>query len=100
MDVAQLDRSSWRISDPNADERDPSRLLGYIERLERGRYEVLWLGAPMAWAYVDSFDAALAAVVDRAGFAGVIESQRDPTIKAPSAVLFHRIRRRKYDGSS
>lgn len=49
----------------------------------------------IAKAYVNSFDEALAAVADPEGFAGSIETHRDPSIEPPPEPWFHRIRRRK-----
>lgn len=95
LEVIRLDRSSWRISDSSIDEHDPRRLIGYVERVAANRYEVLWLTDPVAWAYVASFDDALAAMADRNNFLGTIEPQRDPSIDAPTALLFHRINRRR-----
>ena len=79
MRVVRLDRTGWRVSTPDDDHR-PSHLLGYIECLERHRYEVLWLDAPIGWAYVASFDEALAAVAQREQFAGVVHEDRDSAL--------------------
>lgn len=88
LEVTRVDRASWRISDSSIDERDPRRLLGFIERLERGRYEVLWL-APIGWAYLGTFDLALAALGDRAHFSGPVMSEREALV--PKISPFHRI---------
>lgn len=94
LEVIRLDRTGWRISNSSIDEGGPGRLLGYIERLERERYEVLWLAAPISWAYVVSFELALAAVADRPQFSGIVEPERDPAARAGSIALFHPVRRR------
>ena len=86
-------------------EHDSRWLLGYVERLEHDRYEVLWLAAPVTWAFVASFEDALAAVADRTQVSGAIQPQRDPAIAAPatpassplasSRLAFDRIHRRQ-----
>ena len=95
IEVIRLDRTAWRVSNSFIDEGDPDRLLGYIERLESGRYEVLWLAAPISWAYVDSFGLALAAVADRSHFNGIVEPERDPATRAGTTALFRPVRRRQ-----
>ena len=95
IEVIRLDRTAWRISNSFIDEGDPGRLLGYIERLNSDRYEVLWLTAPISWAYVDSFKLALAAVVDRPHFNGTVEPERDLATGAGTTALFRPIRRRQ-----
>ena len=90
-----MDRTSWRISNSSIDPGDPSRLLGYIERLANDRYEVLWLAAPISWAYVGSFELALEAVTDRPHFSGIVEPERDPAARARTTALSRRIRRRQ-----
>jgi hypothetical protein len=76
LEVRRLDRTDWRISDARLDVGSDDRLLGYVERLGRWRYEVLWVTAPFGWAYVKSLDLAVAAVADREHFVGVIRSER------------------------
>ena len=95
IEVIRLNRTAWRISNSFIDEGDPDRLLGYIERLESDRYEVLWLAAPVSWAYVDSFELALAAVADRPHFSGIIEPERDLATRAGTTALFRPLRRRQ-----
>ena len=95
IEVIRLDRTAWRISNSFIDQGDPDRLLGYIERLESDRYEVLWLAPPISWAYVDSFELALAAVADRPHFSGTIEPERDQATRAGATALFRPIRRRQ-----
>ena len=94
LEVIRLDRTGWRISDPSIDDGGSGRLLGYIERLRSDRYEVLWLAAPISWAYVDSFEVALEAVADRPHFSGIIEPERDPAARASNTAVFHPVRRR------
>ena len=105
LEVIRLDGSRWRISDSTVNEDDSRWLLGYVERLEHDRYEVLWLAAPVTWAFVASFEDALAAVADRTQVSGAIQPQRDPAIAAPatlassplasSRLAFDRIHRRQ-----
>lgn len=94
LEVIRLDRTGWRISNSFIKDGVPGRLLGYIERLDRDRYEVLWIAAPISWAYVNSFELALAAVADRLQFNGIVEPERDPAARAGSIALFHPVRRR------
>ncbi|MBC7595357.1 MAG: hypothetical protein H7288_15700 [Kineosporiaceae bacterium] len=94
LEVTRLDRTSWCISNSFINEGDSGRLLGYIEGLERDRYEVLWIAAPISWAYVNSFELALAALADRLQFSGIVEPERDPAARASSIALFHPVRRR------
>jgi len=95
IEVIRLNRTAWRISNSSIDEGDPGRLLGYIERLESDRYEVLWLAAPVSCAYVDSFELALAAATDRPHFSGIIEPERDLATRAGTTALFRPLRRRQ-----
>ena len=95
IEVIRLDRTAWRISNSSIDQGDSGRLLGYIERLANDRYEVLWLAAPVSWAYVDSFELALAAAADRPHFSGTIEPERDLATRAGTTALFRPIRRRQ-----
>ena len=95
IEVIRLNRTGWRISNSSVDQGDSCRLLGYIERLANDRYEVLWLAAPISWAYVDSFELALAAVTDRPHFSGIIEPERDPATRAGDTALFRPLRRRQ-----
>ena len=95
LEVIRLDRTGWRISNSSINEGDSHRLLGYIERLESDRYEVLWLAAPISWAYVGSFELALAAVADRPHFSGIVQPERDPATRAGSTALFRPLRRRQ-----
>lgn len=95
LEVIRLNRTAWRISNSSISQGDPDRLLGYIERLSSDRFEVLWLGAPISWAYVTSFEVALAAVADRSQFSGIIEPERDPATRAANTALFRPLRRRQ-----
>lgn len=76
LDVFRIDGATWRVSDPSADMEDPRRILGYIERLSRNRYEVLWL-APVAWAYVSTFDLAIQAITDRSLLGDAVRRHRE-----------------------
>lgn len=94
LEVIRLDHSSWRISNSLIDPSDPARIMGFIERLERDRFEVLLLTPPTGWAYVDTFGLALSAFTNREHFEGEIEGQRDADIDPPEPSLFHRVKRR------
>jgi hypothetical protein len=76
LEVIRLARKEWRIVDTRVSGGEPARLLGFIERLGRSRYEVQWVGETAGWAYVTSFDLALAALVNRDEFAGTIQAAR------------------------
>lgn len=76
LEVLRLDHNDWRVSDARVDVGDFDRIVGYIERLGPWRYEVLWVRATPGWAYVRSFDLAVAAVADREHFDGVIQAER------------------------
>lgn len=95
IEVIRLNRTNWRISKSSIDQSDSGRLLGYIERLDSDRYEALWLVAPMSWAYVESFELALAAVIDRPRFSGIIEPEHGPAPRAGNTALFRPLRRRQ-----
>jgi hypothetical protein len=75
LEVIRLSRVDWRISDSRIDVDDSTRLLGYIERQFHDRYEVLWMTDPLRWAYVESFDAALAGFGESARF--TVQTQAD-----------------------
>jgi len=76
LEVVRLNRVEWRVSDLALATGDPLRLMGYIERLARDEFEVLWLRPPLGWSYVSSFGSALAALADRSRFDGVIDARR------------------------
>jgi hypothetical protein len=89
--IERLDRAYWRVSDPRSEDADPSQLLGFIERIGRSRFEVLWMTEPIAWAYVSSLAIALEAFADRERFAGIIEPERDKSVPIAHAGRLHRI---------
>lgn len=76
LEVIRLNHKEWRISDTTRDDGDPLRLLGYIERLARDQYEVLWLVPPLGWSYVNTYWRALTALADRSRFDGEIVARR------------------------
>ena len=78
LEVVRLNRVEWRISDTARRGGDPLRLLGYVERLAREEYELLWLVPPMGWSYVSSLGSALVALADRRRFDGEIVARRNP----------------------
>jgi hypothetical protein len=76
LEVLRLARKEWRISDKRVEDGESARLLGFIERLSRFRYEVQWVGDTPGWTYLRSFDLALAALARREEFDGTIQSGR------------------------
>ena len=95
IEVIRLNRTAWRISNSSIDQGDSGRLLGYIERLANDRYEGPWLAAPISWAYVASFELALAAVTYRPHFRGIMGPEREPATRAGNTALFRPVRRRQ-----
>ena len=71
LEVVRTTRTDWRVSDARRESTDPERLLGFVERLGRARFEVLWLTAPLRWGYVASLPEAIAALRDRVEFTGL-----------------------------
>jgi hypothetical protein len=76
IELERLGRNDWRAVDTHAVSSDPRRIIGFIERLARGRYEVVWLSEPPRWAYVASLKSAIDAIFDISLFTGTIESTR------------------------
>jgi len=59
LEVIALSDHEWRVCDARIDDRDPRRLLGYIERQE-SQYDVLILAPrPIAHGRFDRWEAAL-----------------------------------------
>lgn len=98
LHVERVDRSTWRVSDPEIDEYDSRRIVGYIERLSLHHFEVMWLAPPIGWAYVSTFKLALTATSDRAGYDGVVYDERE-TVFVVSSTLMMRERRRRRPAS-
>lgn len=92
--VVRLGRSDWQVVDAHALPSDPARLLGFIERLGRNRFEVLWMCEPPRWAYVESLRFAVDALVDTARFAGPVEFTRRNGVPRLRALTIRRQRRR------
>jgi len=97
VEVVQLSHTDWRVSDARALPTDTGRILGFIERTDRGRYELVWLAEPPRWAYVDSFTDAVAAFGDPDTCAAQIYATRQvvapkPAPKAPALIRFFRAR--------
>jgi hypothetical protein len=63
VQLERLDGSYWCVSDSRIDDADPARLLGYVERLGRHRYEALRLSDPVRWDYCETLEAAIADLV-------------------------------------
>jgi hypothetical protein len=83
LEGVRLSRTDWRVSDARVPAAEPGYLLGYVERLLRDRYEILWMTDPMRWAYTDSLDAALKGLAEGARFTGSTQVDRDiPALRA------------------
>ncbi len=82
LEIVRLGRAEWRISDARVDGPGSARLLGYVERLLRHRYEVVWMTDPIRWGYVETFDEAIAAFVDSSRFGGITATERDRNVRA------------------
>jgi hypothetical protein len=72
LEIVRLGRAEWRVNDST----ESGRLLGYIERQNAGRYEVMWMTDPMRWGYAASFDEALVAFGDSLRFSGEVFDER------------------------
>jgi hypothetical protein len=75
--IVRLGRTEWRISEAS----DGGRLLGFIERQRRDRFEVLWMSEPNRWGYTDTFDSAVAAFADPDAFAGEVLPERARSLR-------------------
>lgn len=93
-EVIRLSRTEWRISDPRLPDADPDRLLGYIERLARRRYEVVWMSDPMRWGYAESFAAALEGLATDDRYAQNTVPEREEAPRVRPLLPLHRIWRR------
>jgi hypothetical protein len=76
LEIARLGRHDWRAVDTLALQSDPARIVGFIERIGKARYEVLWMTEPPRWAYVTSLQSAIDAIVAGGTFDGYVESNR------------------------
>jgi hypothetical protein len=98
LEVVRLGRHDWRVSDSTLDRDDPARLLGFIERLKRGHFGVLWISDPPKWAYTVSLTTAVAALAGADSFVGVRSVNRDKSVTTmPSLSLIPARRRTKSD---
>ena len=98
LEVVRLGRSDWRVSDSTRERDDPTRLLGFIERLKRGHFEVVWISDPPEWAYTVSLATAVDAMAGGDSFVGVRRTKRDPSVQTLAALsLFEPRRRTKSD---
>lgn len=97
LEVDRLERGTWRVSDPEIDEYDSRRIVGYIERLSLHHFEVMWLAPPISWAYLGTFKLALAAISDRAVYGGVVYDVRETVFVVSSALTMRERRRRRVE---
>ena len=86
LEVVRIGRADWRVSDARREAGDTERLLGFVERLGRARFEVVWMSDPLRWAYVATLPAAVAALRDRDEFPGLqlyLREETRPRRKGP-----------------
>jgi hypothetical protein len=76
LECIRLSPTDWRISEVSPVNGEPSRILGFIERYAKGRFEILWMSDPVRWAYVGTFDEALAAFDDSVRFTRSVFAER------------------------
>jgi hypothetical protein len=81
LEIVHTGKSDWRVGDSRRDAGDPGGLLGFIERLGRGRYEILWLTEPPRWGYADSLKGAIVAFDESVDFAGTKTLKREEARK-------------------
>jgi len=85
LEVVRLEHANWRISNSLLDAGEPTRVMGFIERLDHELFEVLLLVPPTGWAYVESFGHALAAFSDRERFDEEVAAQRERRAPRPKS---------------
>jgi len=101
LEVVRLDHDNWKISDTRLAEDDSLRLLGFVERLHRLRFEITKLTDPISWAYVPSFGQALASFEETFDFDAILEVERDRSLRMIDGRPRRRMRRRvRSDGVS
>lgn len=93
LEVVRLGRTDWRVSDSRIESADPSRLVGFIEKLSNSRFELVWMTYPVRWGYAHTLSAALGGMAEGARFAGAT-AERDPAVPMRAPTSFRRIRRR------
>jgi hypothetical protein len=93
LEVVRLGHTDWRVSDSRVDSADPRRLVGFIEKLPTGRFELVWITYPIRWGYTDTLSAALSGMAEGAQFAGAI-AERDSSVSTSLRSPYRRIHRR------
>jgi len=93
LEVIRLGRTDWRVSDAPIEMVDPGRLVGFVEKLPTGRFELLWTVYPIRWGYTDTLSSALLGMAEGPGFAGATYD-RDSTASTSLPSPFRRVRRR------
>jgi hypothetical protein len=80
LEVLRVGKTDWRVSDSRHDVGSTGRILGFVERQGRDRFEILWMTEPPRWAYVHSLAEAIAALGNDIGFTGpdALERQEAP----------------------
>jgi hypothetical protein len=91
--VIRVGRKEWRISDSRIDASVSGHLIGFVEKLPTGRFELVWITEPIRWGYSDTFAEAVAGMADRTAFVGASD-RRESFGAPPRPSAFHRIRRR------
>jgi hypothetical protein len=77
LKIVRLDKADWRVSDARVEVAGDNGLLGYIERIHAGRWEILWMADPLRWAYEDSFHSAIHAFSESVRFGGTVLAERE-----------------------
>jgi hypothetical protein len=77
LEVLHIGKTDWRVSDSRHDLGSSGRVLGFVERRGRYRFEILWMTEPPRWAYVRSLAEAIAAFSDEIGFTGQELAERE-----------------------
>ena len=93
LEVVRLGRTDWRVSDSRVESADPGRLVGFIEKLPPGRFELVWITYPIRWGYTDTLSAALSGMAEGVRFDGAI-TERDSSVSTSLSSPFRRIHRR------
>jgi hypothetical protein len=83
LEVLHIGKTDWRVSDSRHDVDSIGRVLGFVERRGRYRFEILWMTEPPRWAYVRSLAEAIAAFSDEIGFTRPESAEREEAPRKP-----------------
>jgi hypothetical protein len=81
LEVVRTGKTDWRVSDSRRNSGDPERVVGFVERMGRARFEILWMTNPLRWGYVGSLRDAMAALLNPDEFEGTqhyLRQERTP----------------------